>query len=407
MKKSETHSGHIHSVLPPGKWYRLDASTPALEVGAEDARKAHGGTDLVHAERLFWLKAALILAVLIVATMIFCLLSGHYTCTKQEVLLCFAHGILDGVIWVLQLPCMLPWFDYTIPNPIEVTWADNVTSVVWNIRMVRIFAVIFIGGGLSVSGASYQCLFRNPLVSESILGVSNGACFGAALAILFALNAVLINTFAFVGGALAVFLTYSASRLLRGNQTLLLVLTGTVISSLFAAGISIIKYVAPTETTLPEITFWLMGSFAKIKSDNLVYMVPLITICVLVLMHVRWKMNVLSLGDNEARALGINVRRTRGVIIVCSTLIASVSVCVCGAISWVGIIIPQIVRHIVGPDARRLIPIAFFVGGVFLMLVDVVCRASVQAELPIGVVTSLIGAPIFFLTLLRAKEGWA
>ncbi|WP_172135260.1 iron ABC transporter permease [Adlercreutzia sp. ZJ473] len=367
------------------------------------------GDSVRRKERRFWIKASIIIiSVLMIAVFLFCVLSGYYSCTKWEVLLVLAHGILDGVIWVLELPCLLfPDLAYTIGNPIPVTWSPNIDLVVWDVRVIRIVAVIFIGGGLALSGASYQCLFRNPLVSESILGVSNGACFGACLAILLMLPTFFINVLAFIGGGLAVFLTYTCSKMLRGNQTLLLVLTGTVVSSIFSAGISIIKYVAPTETALPEITFWLMGSFAKITKGDLLYLIPIITICAVILIRMRWKMNVLALGDREARALGVSVGKTRAIIVVCSTLIASVSVCVCGAIAWVGIIIPQIVRHMVGPDCRRLMPCAFFIGGIFLMLVDVACRATIAAELPVGVVTSLIGAPMFFMILFRAKTAWA
>jgi iron complex transport system permease protein len=385
----------------------LSDSAIQEQVNAQTRAELAGGSVLISKERRFWARAIAIIVVLTVGVALFCVLSGQYSCSRLDVLKCLGYGILDRLIWLIELPTRIPGISYDIPNPIPVTWEGNVNSVVWNIRVVRIVGVAFIGGGLAIAGASYQCLFRNPLVSESILGVSTGASFGAALAILLTLSTVSINIFAFLGGALAVFLTYFLSKLLRGNQTLLLVLTGTVVSSIFSAGISIIKYVAPTETALPEITFWLMGSFAKIKANDLIYLIPMIVACALVLMHMRWKMNVLSLGDNEAKTLGINVSATRGVIIVCSTLMVSVSVCICGAISWVGLIVPQIVRHMVGPDARKLMPIAFFAGSIFLMLVDVACRATVQGELPVSVVTALVGAPIFFFTLLRSKEGWA
>lgn len=216
-----------------------------------------------------------------------------------------------------------------------------------------------------------------------------------------------MNIFAFAGGILAVFLTYYFSKMLRGNQTLLLVLTGIVVSSVFSAGISIIKYIAPPDTSLPDITFWLMGSFGKIGVNDLAVLVSVVAICVAVLLCMRWKMNILALGDDEARTLGVNVERTRVIIIVASTLIASVSTCVVGTVPWVGIIIPQITRFIVGPDTRRLMPCAFFIGAIFLMLVDVACRALLAVEIPVGIVTSLVGAPIFFIILKRSKTGWA
>lgn len=366
------------------------------------------GDVIFQKERAFWKKAIVFIAIAMIAVFILCLLSGRYVCTKLEVLMAFVHGLFNGIIWLLELPArIIPGLTYEIENPILATWPENVSLVVWKIRVVRIVAVIFIGGGLSMSGASYQALFRNPLVSESILGVSGGACFGACVALLFSMGPAVVNILAFVGGTCAVFMTYCASKLLRGNRTLLLILTGTVVSSLFSAGISIIKYVAPTETVLPEITFWIMGSFAKISSSDLLYLIPIIVICSGVLVSMRWKMNLLSLGDREAKALGIDVSKTRAVVIICATLIASVSVCVCGEIAWVGIIIPQIVRFLVGPDCRKLMPCAFFIGGIFLMLVDVVCRSLSTSELPVSVVTSLIGAPMFFVILKRSKAGWA
>lgn len=358
-------------------------------------------------ERRYDRRLALILAVLMVGMVIFCVLTGRYSCTKLEVLMAFFHMVLDAGCWLLELPALLlPGVDYTIQNPMPVTWEENVDIVLQTVRIPRILAVILIGGGLSVSGASYQCLFRNPLVSESILGVSSGASFGASLAILLTLGSALLNVFAFAGGILAVALTYSFSKVLRGNQTLLLVLTGSVVSSIFSAGLSIVKYVAPTETALPEITFWLMGSFGKIARADLLLLAPVILICCGVLLANSGKMNVLTLGDAQAKALGVNVGRLRFCIVVCATLITAVSVCVCGMIGWVGVIIPQITRMIIGPDARRLMPCAFFIGALFMMLVDVICRALLTVEIPVGIVTSLAGAPVFLYILKRAKEGW-
>lgn len=385
-----------------------DAAKTANAAGTVIGDIAGDGDVILRRERRFRWKAVAIIAAVMTAVFLFCLLSGRYTCSRLDVLGAFAYGLVDRLCALVEFPVnLVVGGGFDIPNPIPVTWKPSVSSVVWDIRMIRIVGVIFIGGGLALSGASYQCLFRNPLVSESILGVSNGACFGACVAILLSLGTVMINALAFVFGAAAVFMTYTLSKALRGNQTLLLVLTGTVVSSIFSAGISIVKYLAPIDTALPEITFWLMGSFSKIGADDLLYLIPLITVCSAVLVHMRWKMNLLSLGDNEARALGIDVTRTRAVVIVCSTLIASVSVCVCGAVAWVGIIIPQIVRSLVGPDCRRLMPIAFFVGAIFLMLVDVACRAAINAELPVGVVTSLVGALMFFAILRHSRTGWA
>lgn len=378
------------------------------QAGGSRTDYTEGATALVRRERFFWLRSGVIAVTCLLVVFTLCILSGHYPCTKEEVFACLFHGVLDRLIWVAELPArVIPGLDYVLANPIPVTWNDNVTAAVWSVRVTRIVGVIFIGGGLAVSGACFQSLFRNPLVSESILGVTDGACFGAALAILLVLNSVFISLFAFIGGIAAVALTYTFSKMLHGNRTLLLVLTGTVVSSVFAAALTIIKYIAPTDSTLPEITYWLMGSFGKIGADDLPLLIAVITTCALILMKMRWRMNVLALGDDEARSLGINVKTSRGIIVTCATLIASISVCVCGGIPWVGLIIPQIARFAVGSDSRRMLPVAFFVGSIFLMIVDLVCRATLVTEIPVGVVTALVGAPTFFFVLLRSKTGWA
>ena len=372
-----------------------------------DLFKAPDGLDAVAREKRFWRIATLVITLGMVIAILVCLLTGRYNCTRLEVFIAFIHGILDRLIWVLELPSMLIGsIDYSITNPIPVTWGANVDTVIWTIRIPRILAAGFIGGGLAISGASYQSLFRNPLVSESILGVSSGASLGACIGILIASVGALTTTLAFIGGVAAVACTYTISKFLKGNQTLLLVLASTVVTSLFSAGISIVKYIAPTDTALPEITFWLMGSFAKVTAKNLVLLIPIICVCTFIIFRIRWQMNVLALGDSEAKTLGINIRRTRLLIIISSTLITAISVCVCGMIGWVGVIIPQITRMLVGPDNRRLVPCAFFSGTIFMLIVDLLCRNVLVAEIPIGIVTSLIGAPIFVMILKRAKEGW-
>lgn len=365
------------------------------------------GAALILNEKLFIRRASVVIGVMLFSTILLSLLTGRYNSTRLEVLTAFVHGIIDGTIMILQLPTKLySGLSYQISNPITVTWDSNVDVVLWSVRIPRITAAFFIGGGLAVSGASYQSLFRNPLVSESILGVSAGASLGAAIGILLKAASGYITFFAFIGGILAVFLTYTCSSFIQGNRTLLLVLAGSVISSIFSAGLSIVKYIAPPETALPEITFWLMGSFSKIRKSNLLLLLPIIIVCLFIIMHIRWQMNVLTLGDDESKALGVNVKQTRAIIVVCSTLITAVSVCVCGMIGWIGVIIPQITRMVIGPDTRRLIPSAFFIGGIMLIIVDLLCQNVIATELPIGIVTSLIGAPIFMIVLTRSREGW-
>lgn len=364
--------------------------------------------DIEKHEKSKTLKIAVILSAVLILVVIVCVLAGRYSCTKLEILQCFFYGIVDLFCTILEIPAMLiPGLDYTIANPVPITWPPNVDIVLWSVRIPRIIAVIFVGGGLAISGANYQGLFKNPLVSESILGVSAGASLGASLSILCAWGYIATNIAAFIGGILAVSLTYVISQIFTGNKTLLLVLSGSIVSSIFSAGLSIVKYVAPTETALPEITFWLMGSFGDITVSNVYFLVPVIAVCTLLLMSIRWRVNVLSFGDDEALALGINVKRTRIMIIICSTLITASAVCVCGMIGWVGVVIPQITRMIIGPDARKLIPCSFAIGAAFLLIVDLVCRTLTVAEIPVGIVTSIVGAPLYIIVLKRAREGWA
>ncbi len=375
---------------------------------APDAREAAlAGAMLDQQERRYRKRLFLTLAAVATVVFVICLLSGRYNCTKAELLASLGHGLLQGVISVLNLPAEHWGWWQPLSNPIEVTWGQDIDTVMWTVRMPRILAVMLIGGGLSISGASFQCVFRNPLVSEGILGVSNGASLGAVLAIFFGFGPALTSLCAFAGGMLAVGLAYSCSKMFRGNPTLVLVLAGTVVGSLLTAGNSIVKYLAPQDTKLPQITFWLMGSFAGISWSKLRFMGPLILICSLGILRMCWQLNLMALGDDEARALGVDTARARKILIFLATVITSSAVCVCGIVGWVGMVIPQITRLVVGPDARRLIPATFMVGSIFLMLVDIVCRTLVVTEIPVGIITSLIGAPIFLVLLKRVKEGWA
>lgn len=370
-------------------------------------QSADYGKELLQNDKQFRIKAVSILVSVGVVVFIISLLSGRYHCSKADILKALGYGITELFIKAAELPGKLFGGGYDIKNPIAVSWSSDVDTILWVVRMPRIIAVIFIGGGLSLAGTSYQCVFRNPLVSEGILGVSNGASLGAVIAIFFSLGPTMTSIFAFFGGILAVALTYSCSRVFRGNPTLLLVLAGTVVGSLLSAGNSILKYLAPQDTKLPEITFWLMGSFAGISASKLTLLVPLIFSCSLGIYLMRWYLNLMSLGDDEAKALGVNTARARLVLIILSTVISSAAVCVCGIVGWIGMVIPQITRLVVGPDARRLLPCTFAVGAIFLMLVDMLCRCLIATEIPVGIITSLIGAPIFLILLKRVKEGWA
>ena len=288
----------------------------------------------------------------------------------------------------------------------EKTWEDVYETIVWDVRMPRIIAAILVGASLSVAGATYQGLFRNPMVSPDILGASAGASVGACLMMLLNQNGIIIQIAAFVFGLFAVILTYSLSKTLSksADMVLMLVLCGLIVSTLFQAFVSIIKYVADTDLLLPEITYWLMGSIAKVTyKDIMFFMIPF-TLGVIPIMLIRWQLNVMSFGEDEAKAMGVNVRSIRLICIVCSTLLTAGVVSIAGTIGWVGLMIPHLVRFMVGPNNVKLIPMSFLTGSLFMLVVDNVCRSALAYEIPLGVLTSLIGAPFFVLILYKHKE---
>lgn len=280
-------------------------------------------------------------------------------------------------------------------------------SVVFDVRIPRIIAAILVGAGLSVSGASFQGIFRNPLVSPYILGVSTGAGFGASLAILLFDNSFVVQVSAFAFGIFAVLLTWGLSRMYRMPSVTVLVLAGIIVGSLFSALVSLVKYLADPYEKLPQIVFWLMGSFATVRLPDLVVAGPLIIGCSLVLIVVRWQINALSLGDDEAKALGVDTRVMKVVIIGAATMIAASAVSIAGIIGWVGLVVPHIARMLVGPDHRKVLPTSFFIGGMYLLLVDDVARTLTAAEIPIGILTAVVGAPFFAYVLSRQEVGWS
>ena len=287
----------------------------------------------------------------------------------------------------------------------EKTWEDVYETIVWNVRMPRIIAAILVGSSLSVAGATYQGLFRNPMVSPDILGASAGASVGACLMMLLNQNGIIIQVAAFTFGLFAVALTYSLSKAISKStdMVLMLVLCGLIVSTLFQAFVSIIKYVADTDLLLPEITYWLMGSIAKVTyKDILLFLIPF-TLGVVPIMMIRWQLNVMSFGEDEAKAMGVNVRFIRFVCIICSTLLTAGVVSIAGTVGWVGLMIPHLVRFMVGPNNGKLLPMSFLTGALFMLIVDNVCRSALAYEIPLGVLTSLIGAPFFILILYKHR----
>ncbi len=288
----------------------------------------------------------------------------------------------------------------------EPTWNVTVETVIFQVRLPRILAAILVGAALSTAGAAYQGMFKNPLVSPDILGASAGAGFGAALGIYFSFSMVGIQLMAFVGGLLAVGLTYGISIRIRHDPMLALVLSGVMIGSLFTAAISCIKYIADPYDKLPAITFWLMGSLASITSRD-VYMVLIpIILGGLLLYLLRWRLIVLAMGEEEAQVLGINTRAMKTIVIICCTLMTAASVSISGLIGWVGLVIPHLARMIVGPNYQVLLPASILLGGAYLLLVDDLARLIASMEIPLGILTALIGVPFFLYLLLNSKWGW-
>lgn len=290
--------------------------------------------------------------------------------------------------------------------PVEPNWSATVETVIFQVRLPRILAAMLVGAALSTAGVAYQGMFKNPLVSPDILGASAGAGFGASLGIFFSFSMVGIQVMAFLGGLLAVALTYGISLRIRHDPMLALVLSGIMIGSLFSAAISCIKYIADPYDKLPAITFWLMGSLASITPRD-VYMVLIpITFGGILLYLLRWRLNVLAMGEEEARVLGINTSLMKTIVILCCTLMTAASVSISGMIGWVGLVIPHLARMIVGPNYRVLLPASILLGGAYLLLVDDLARLLASMEIPLGILTALIGVPFFLYLLLNSKWGW-
>ncbi|MFD2838522.1 FecCD family ABC transporter permease [Azotobacter vinelandii] len=281
--------------------------------------------------------------------------------------------------------------------------------MVLGIRLPRILAALLVGAALTVSGASYQGLFRNPMVSPGILGVSAGASLGAALAILLGYGMFGIQVLAFACGLVAVATTWIIGNGLgrRGDPLLVMVLAGIVVGTLFTAFVSLVKFVADPYNTLPAITFWLMGSLASVELPDLLIASPPILFGLTVLLALSWTLNVLCFGDEEAKAMGLETGRLRLAIIVSATLVTAAAVAIAGIIGLVGLIVPHLARMLVGPDHRVLLPVSALLGAGFLLLVDGLARSLFEVEVPLGIVTSIIGAPFFLYLMNQGRKAWA
>ncbi len=277
----------------------------------------------------------------------------------------------------------------------------SVSNVVLNLRLPRICAAVLIGAALTLAGASYQSIFRNPLAAPDLLGVTHGACVGASIAIILGLGTVWVQSLAFVVGFGALALVAWIPRLIRRSSSVTLVLAGIIVGGLMQAIIGLLKYVADPETQLADIVFWQLGSLAKVTAASVTAMAPLIVIPAVVLMALRWRLNLLTLDDAESVALGVNIRLERGLVVVCATLLTAAAVSLSGSIGWVGLVVPHAARILAGSDNARSLPVAALLGGIFLLVIDTLARTLSPGEIPLGILTGLIGTPVFVLILAR------
>ena len=289
------------------------------------------------------------------------------------------------------------------PSAIDPT----IQTVLWQVRLPRVLAGLVVGAAVAAAGASYQGLFRNPLVSPDILGVSAGASLGAVLGIFLSLPVVAVQVLAFAGGLAAVALVYVIGSAMRERDPILvLVLAGVAIGALLAACLSLLKVLADPYNQLPAITYWLLGSLAAVTRGDLLSILPALAIGFVPLVLLRWRMNLMTLGDEEARALGVDTTRLRCVFIASATLMTAAAVSITGVIGWIGLLIPHIARMLVGPDFGRLLLAAVMLGGGFLVGVDAVARSTARIEIPLGILTAALGAPFFLYLLATARKGW-
>lgn len=323
-----------------------------------------------------------VFAVLLVITFIVSLFIGRYSVTLKEV-----FGILFKGI-----------------RRTEPFWSASAETAVLNLRLPRILLACMVGCSLSAAGAVYQGIFMNPLASPDILGASNGAAFGAALAILLGAPKSGITLSAFAMGGLTLAAVFVISARARGKKVMSLILAGIMVSSLASAGTSFVKLVADPSDKLPSITYWLMGSLSGVGTEDVIFaLIPMIAGLVPLLL-IRWRLNILTLGDGEARTLGVNAPRLRILAAACATLVTAASISVCGLIGWVGLVIPHLARRFTGNDFRYLLPLSMIMGAEYLLVIDDISRNLLSREIPIGILTALVGAPFFIWLILRREQ---
>lgn len=321
----------------------------------------------------------------------------------QTLLIALALVLALGSLCLGQYPLPISTVIHQLSHPFSGQGIAN--QIVWTVRLPRITLAFLAGAALGLSGSTLQGVFRNPLVDPHIIGVTSGAAFGGTLAILVGMSPWMMMGSTFAFGLAALGLIYLIASLQGRENTLVLILSGIILSGFFAALVSLMQYLADTEETLPNIVFWLLGSFATANWQKVLIAALPVLAASTVLLALRWRINLLSLDDKDARSLGVSVKPLRRSVLVCCALLVAAQVAVSGSIAWVGLVIPHLARLLVGADHRRLLPTAFWLGGAFMIVVDDLARTLTTAEIPIGIITALLGAPVFtFLLIYNSRR---
>lgn len=326
---------------------------------------------------------AILLILLPIVAALICIGMGRYSLSIQETVNVLMGGIEDAAN------------------------QDMAYTVIYSIRFPRIILAILVGAGLACSGAAFQGLFTNPLATPDTLGVASGASFGAVLALMFDANLIVVQMMALIFGLIACLITYNISRIKGSSSVVMIVLAGMVVSAMFEAFVSLVKYVADPQDKLPSITYWLMGSMSSATYKTLTLGVPFIVVGLVILFTLRWRLNILSLQEDEAKSMGMNIKLMRLLVIIAASLITASCVSMCGRVGWVGLLIPHVARMLFGSDNKTVIPVSISLGAVFMLIMDTCARSMTAAEIPLSILTAIVGAP-FFIALLRKTGGvWA
>lgn len=346
-----------------------------------------------------------VLAVALVVTFLVSFALGRYPIPPLEAAAILWDAVLENIERLLNWLGGLLNLKGSAPDlGLEQFWTDPMQTLMLNVRLPRILLACLVGACLSAAGAAYQGIFQNPMASPDILGASKGAGFGAALGIWMGLGSRMVSVSAFVFALGAVGLVWLIGRNARGKQVLALVLAGIMISSLFDAGTSFIKLVADPTDELPAITYWMMGSLSSARMSDVGFALIPMLIGMVCLMLLRWHINVLTLGDDEARTMGINAKAVRLAVALSATLITAAAVAVSGVIGWVGLVVPHLARKLVGNNYRHLMPCSMLLGALFLLVVDNLSRNLLATEIPLGILTAIVGAPFFIYLIMRGGE---